>query len=173
MPATTFDPTTLSKITQDQISSARKALSARYGLQRTALEGQEKQVRNSYAQQILALKRARQEGLEDVRFNAVDRGIYQSGIRLANEAKVTRDVAEAEARAAEAQTTTLADIQTALATLASSQAADEATQVQRIEDAALALQQQLAANGLLAEGDAPGAVTPEAIAAMLRALIGA
>lgn len=167
-----FDTKVLRTLTDKQIKLALERIDKLFGLEETALKGERTRIDDEFRQAILDITRTGREGERRVVSDALARGIFHSGIRQENIAEVQRDVTEAKARTTAGRTRARTAIEQALATLGSQRVESRATETQRIRDAALQIQFELANAGVLAEGAAPSAVSPEAIAAMLRMLIG-
>lgn len=160
----------LNLLTQNQISAAQGAIGKRFDLRRTALTGEKQGIGNTFKRLLGQLQRQQELGTRNVNNDSARRGLFQSGIRTQNQAKVDSSFAEGSASAEGSRTDALSQIETALALLLSDQETEEVGVAQAFENAALALQAQLSQSGLLQGGDQD--LTAEQIEAMLRALAG-
>lgn len=117
-PASTVDYSAeLDRLTQQQVGAARDEIGARYGLTRAELEAQQGQYERAFGFQEAQLGRTREENLEAVESNALQRGIFNSGIYGENVAEQERAYAESIAFAEQDKAAKLAAIANALSQL--------------------------------------------------------
>lgn len=84
----------LGKLTEDQIKAAQAEIEARYGLTRAELEAEQGAAGRAFRMLQANLDRQRTEQLRSVTSNALQRGIFRSGIYGENVAEVERSHAE-------------------------------------------------------------------------------
>lgn len=140
----------LRDLTGQELEAALAAIESQYGLTREQLMQDQSELGSTYRFLFSNLERQRQAATQGVTGDALQRGILRSGIHQGNVAEVEQSFSEQTAQAEAAKQSRLFQINQALAALGPQQALAQAQASSQIGGSQLALEQQLAALGQLA-----------------------
>lgn len=140
----------LRDLSGQELEAALAAIESQYGLTREQLLADQSELGSTYRFLFSNLERQRQAATQGVTGDALQRGILRSGIHQGNVADVEQQFAEQTAQAEAAKQSRLFQINQALAALGPQQALAQAQAASQISGGQLALEQQLAALGQLA-----------------------